>query len=107
MAMSMLIYKVLRASEWTELRERGRTAGAPVDVADGYVHFSSADQLPTTLSRHFAGETGLMLLAVDADAAGDALRWEPSRGGALFAHLYRELRMSDVLWARPVADGLP
>ncbi len=103
----MLIYKVFRAAEWAGLRACGRTAGAPVDLADGFVHFSTADQLPVTLSKHFAGETGLMLLAVDADAAGDALRWEPSRGGALFAHLYRDLEMSDVIWARPVADGLP
>ena len=85
----------------------GRTAGAPVDVVDGYVHFSTAEQLAVTLSKHFAGETDLQLLAVDADAAGDALRWEPSRGGALFAHLYRDLEMSDVLWSRPVADGPP
>ena len=103
----MLIYKVFRAADWAELQARGRTSGAPVDVADGYVHFSTADQLAVTLSKHFAGETDLQLLAVDADAAGDAIRWEPSRGGALFAHLYRDLELSDVLWARPVADGLP
>lgn len=103
----MPIYKVLRAAEWAELQARGRTSGAPVDVADGYVHFSTAEQLPVTLEKHFAGETGLVLVAVDPDAAGEAIRWEPSRGGALFAHLYRDLEMSDVLWARPVTEGLP
>jgi uncharacterized protein (DUF952 family) len=98
----MLIYKVLRAAEWDELEARGATPGAPVDVADGFVHFSTAEQLPGTLARHFAGETGLMLLAVDAGAAGPALAWEPSRGGARFPHLYRPLALSDVLWAKPL-----
>jgi uncharacterized protein (DUF952 family) len=103
----MLIYKVLRGPEWAELEALGATPGAPVDRADGFVHFSTADQLPETLARHFAGETGLMLLAVDADAAGPALAWEPSRGGALFPHLYRPLRRADVLWAKPLeAAGL-
>jgi uncharacterized protein (DUF952 family) len=81
----MLIYKVLRAAEWAEFDRMGRTPGSAVDRADGYVHFSSVGQLTVTLARHFAGETGLILVAVDADLAGDALRWEPSRGGALFA----------------------
>ncbi len=101
----MLIYKVFRADEHAALEADGETLGAPVDVADGYVHFSTAAQLAETLRRHFAGERDLWLLAVDADAAGDAIRWEPSRGGALFAHLYRPLRRADVLWARPIADG--
>ena len=71
----MLIYKVFRAEEWAALRRDGTTPGAPVDVADGYVHFSTADQLAETLRRHFSGETGLVLLAVDAEAASDDLRW--------------------------------
>lgn len=101
----MLIYKVLRAQEWAELQAAGRTDGAPVDIADGYIHFSTADQLATTLARHFAGEDGLILLACDSEALTPGLRWEPSRGGALFPHLYRELRLSDLLWHRPVALG--
>ena len=101
----MLIYKVLRAPEWASFDAEGRTLGAPVDLADGYIHFSTAAQLPGTLARHFAGETGAMLLAVDAGAAGAAVRWEPARGGALFPHLYRPLERADVLWARPLADG--
>jgi uncharacterized protein (DUF952 family) len=101
----MLIYKVLRPAEWAELEAAGRTLGAPVDRADGFVHFSTAEQLPGTLGKHFAGEAGLMLLAVDAEAAGAALRWEPSRGGALFPHLFRALERADVLWARPLDAG--
>jgi uncharacterized protein (DUF952 family) len=69
------------------------------------VHFSTAAQLPETLRRHFAGETGLVLLAVEADGLGAALLWEPSRGGALFPHLYRELRTGDALWTRALEDG--
>jgi uncharacterized protein (DUF952 family) len=103
----MLIYKVLRAAEWAELEARGETPGAPVDRTDGYVHFSTAGQLAATLEKHFAGETGLMLLAVDAELAGPAIRWEAARGGALFPHLYRALTLGDVIWARPLADGKP
>jgi uncharacterized protein (DUF952 family) len=100
----MLIYKVFRAGEWAELEAAGETLGAPVDRADGFVHFSTAGQLAGTLAKHFAGEAGLVLAAVDAEAAGGALRWEGSRGGALFAHLYRPLRMGDVVWARPLGE---
>jgi len=101
----MLIYKIFRPTEWAALDRDGETAGAPVDVADGYVHFSTAGQLRETLSRHFAGETGLWLVAVEADGVGADLRWEPSRGGALFPHLHRPLRRTDVLWARPMPDA--
>lgn len=103
----MLIYKILRAGEWAAFDAAGDTAGAPVDVADGYIHFSTEGQLPGTLERHFAGEDGLWLLAVDATAAAEALVWEPSRGGALFPHLYRRLARADLVWARPLAEGLP
>lgn len=98
----MLIYKVLRAPEWSLMRRDGATAGAPVDLADGYIHFSTAEQLRVTLRKHFAGEDGLMLLACKASGLGPELRWEPSRGGALFPHLHRPLRMNDVLWSRPI-----
>ena len=101
----MLIYKVLRAKEWAALQAAGRTDGAAVDVADGYVHFSTAEQLATTLARHFVGENDLALLACEAEALAPDLRWEPSRGGALFPHLYRDLRLSDVLWHRPIPLG--
>ncbi len=98
----MLIYKIFRAPEWALLQSDGETDGAPVDVADGYVHFSTAAQAAETAAKHFAGEDDLWLLALDADTLGPDLRWEPSRGGALFPHLYRRLRRSDVLWARPL-----
>lgn len=98
----MLIYKVLRADEWAALQSAGTTPGAPVDIADGYVHFSTADQLRGTLDKHFAGASGLQLLVCDADSLTPDLRWEPSRGGALFPHLYRDLRLTDVIWTRPI-----
>ncbi|WP_354544379.1 DUF952 domain-containing protein [Roseovarius sp. MBR-78] len=98
----MLIYKIFRGPEWAALRDTGETPGAPVDIADGFVHFSTAAQAAETAAKHFAGEDGLMLLAVEADTLGDALKWEPSRGGALFPHLYRALRLDDVAWAQPL-----
>ena len=101
----MLVYKVFRGPEWAELEAQGHTPGAPVDVADGFVHFSTAHQLAGTLEKHFGGETGLVLVAVDADQAGGALRWEPARGGDLFAHLYREIALAEVIWSKPVGDG--
>lgn len=103
----MPILKILRAGEWALLCRDGATKGAPVDVADGFVHFSTPGQVSETAARHFAGEDGLMLIAVEAGTLGDALRWEPSRGGALFPHLYRELRLSEVARAEPLplADG--
>ncbi len=88
-----------------DLAQAGATPGAPVDIADGYVHFSTADQVAETAARHFAGEDRLWLLACDPEALGADLRWEPSRGGALFPHLYRPLRSSDVVWARPLPLG--
>src|SRR5690606_21602364 len=103
----MLIYKIFRSPEWADLQQHGTTGGAPVDLADGYVHFSTAAQARETAAKHFAGQDGLVLLAVRADRLGDALRWEPSRGGALFPHLYRALRLEDVEWTRPLplVDG--
>ncbi len=94
----MLIYKIFRAPEWAAFRAAGETAGAPVDLADGFIHFSTAAQLRTTAARHFAGEDGLVLVAVAPETVGDTLAWEPSRGGDLFPHLYRRLLISDVTW---------
>ena len=103
----MLIYKIFRAPEWAALRAQGETLGAPVDIADGFVHFSTAAQARETAAKHFAAEDDLTLLARDSTVLGEALRWEPSRGGALFPHLYRPLRLRDVLWHRPLplTDG--
>ncbi|UWQ51151.1 DUF952 domain-containing protein [Leisingera caerulea] len=98
----MLIYKIFRADEWAALQAAGETSGAPIDVADGYVHFSTATQAAETAAKHFAGAEGLTLLACDADAMGDDLKWEVSRGGAEFPHLYRNIRTTDVVWAKPL-----
>ena len=98
----MLIYKIFRAPEWETLRANGTTTGAPIDVADGYIHFSTAAQAAETAAKHFAGQDDLFLIAVDSTRLGDALKWEPSRGGALFPHLYREMRLEDVQWAQPL-----
>ncbi len=101
----MLIYKIFTAEEWAGLEAAGETRGAPVDLADGFVHFSDAGQVAETAAKHFTGREGLMLLAVEAQTLGEALKWEVSRGGALFPHLYAPLRRGDVLWARPLPLG--
>jgi uncharacterized protein (DUF952 family) len=98
----MPIYKIFRAPEWEAMQARGHTAGAPIDLTDGYVHLSTAAQVEDTAARHFAGEHGLVLLAVDDAVMAPDIRWEPSRGGQLFPHLYRDLRMDDVLWSAPL-----
>lgn len=98
----MKIYKIFRSDEWAQLRANKSTQGAPIDLADGYVHFSTATQAQETADKHFAGAEGLFLLGCDADAMGDDLKWEVSRGGDKFPHLYRELRLEDVEWAQPL-----
>lgn len=104
----MKIYKIFRADEWAELRAKGETQGAPIDVQDGYVHFSTADQAAETAAKHFAGQDDLFLLSCDTDALGSDLKWEVSRGGAKFPHLYRDLKLADVEWAQPLPllDGV-
>lgn len=100
----MLIFKILRADEWAEFEKNGRTRGAPVDRQDGFVHFSTAGQLPETLHRHFPDAHDLVLVAMDAGRGGPWLKWEPSREGELFPHLYRDLESADVVWSRPLPD---
>ena len=94
----MLIYKIFRRPEWDDLKARGETRGAPIDLADGYIHFSTAAQVMETAAKHFARQSDLVLVAVDPDLLGAALKWEVSRGGALFPHLYRSLTMADIVW---------
>ncbi len=89
-------FKVLTASQWAQLSADGVFHGAPVDLADGYIHLSAADQLQGTIDKHFAGQTGLVVAEVDLAALGDAVRWEPSRGGALFPHIYGPLPLAAV-----------
>ena len=98
----MLIYKIFRADEWAALQAQGETLGAPIDLADGYIHFSSAAQAAETAAKHFAGVEGLFLIACDTESLGDALKWEVSRGGAEFPHLYRALTMADTVRATPL-----
>jgi uncharacterized protein (DUF952 family) len=100
-----MIYKILRAAEFATFVADGSTEGAPVDRVDGYVHFSTAAQVSETAAKHFAGEPGLWLLGCDEMGFGAALRWEPSRGGQQFPHLYRRLDVGDVVWARPLPLG--
>ncbi|HDR27664.1 DUF952 domain-containing protein [Rhodovulum sp.] len=101
----MLIYKIFRRAEWDAFRAAGLTAGAPVDLADGFIHLSTAEQVTGTAEKHFAGESDLVLVAVAADRLGEALRWEASRGGALFPHLYRALSVADVVWDKSLPLG--
>ena len=98
----MLIYKILTADQWQDLQAAGETQGAPIDVNDGYVHFSTASQAAETAAKHFAGQQGLWLLALEAETLGEALKWEISRGEQLFPHLYAPLSMADVIWAKPL-----
>lgn len=100
------IYKLLPAEEWESAQSAGTFAGSDVDVRDGFIHFSTAGQVEETARRHFAGRTGLTLLAVDPAALGAALRWEVSRGGAEFPHLYAELPVAAVTGAVDLSDGL-
>ncbi|WP_347270779.1 DUF952 domain-containing protein [Rhizorhabdus histidinilytica] len=97
-----IAYKVLLADEMARLEADGRFAGAPIDLADGYIHLSTAAQLDETVAKHFAGKEGLFVAAVDLSAFGDALRWEPSRGGALFPHLYAVLTLDSVVAYGPL-----
>ncbi|OXE37410.1 MAG: dihydroorotate dehydrogenase [Phenylobacterium zucineum] len=102
-----LIYKILPRAEWDEAQAKGRFEGSAVDVVDGYIHFSTAVQAPETARRYFKDLPDLIVLGVEADDLGAALRWEPSRGGDLFPHLYGPLDCDHVLDARdaPLGDG--
>jgi uncharacterized protein (DUF952 family) len=89
--MSELIFKVVTRQAWEQAVSAGRFVGAAIDLSDGYIHFSSADQLVETVRRHFVDQDGLVIVTVEASRLGDQLVWEPSRGGDLFPHLYGEL----------------
>jgi len=103
--LTTLIYKIAPDALWREAEAAGRFDGAPVDLADGFIHFSTADQVRGTAARHFAGRADLLLIAVDAEALGPALKWEPSRGGALFPHLYGPLGLTAVRAVGPLPLG--
>jgi uncharacterized protein (DUF952 family) len=105
-----VIYKILGREAWLAASALGTFDGSPVDLADGFIHFSTAEQVQETAKRHFTGQTDLVLLAVDALALGAPVTWEPSRGGELFPHLYGPMPASAVISARPLdlgVDGVP
>ena len=98
----MTIYKIAPEALWRKAEARGVFAGAAIDLTDGYIHFSTAEQAQETAAKHFAGQAGLLLVAVDETKLGPALKYEVSRGGALFPHLYGELDLSSVVWVKPL-----
>lgn len=100
-----VIYKICPADLWRAAERDGVFRGAPVDLADGFIHFSTAAQVVETASKHFAGQSDLLLVRVHADKFGDRLKWEPSRGGALFPHLYGTLDVGDVDRVEPLPLG--
>lgn len=104
------VYKIMSQDDWATALGGGQFAGSAVDLADGYIHLSAADQAQETARRHFAGRADLVLVAYDGEALGPDLRWEPSRGGALFPHLYGPLPTAASIEARALtldADGVP
>ena len=102
----MVIYKIATLAQWREAEAVGVFTGAPIDLADGYIHFSTGAQVAETLAKHFAGQLELLLVSVESDSLGAALRWEVSRGGELFPHLYATLPVSSVLAVHEIPVGL-
>ncbi len=100
-----LVFKIVGEAEWRAAETSGAFGGSAVDIADGFIHFSTWEQASETAAKWFAGREDLILVAVDADSLGADLRWEPSRGGALFPHLYGPLPASAVVWSRPLPLG--
>lgn len=97
-----MIYKICPKEAWDAARESGSFTGMPVDIEDGYIHFSAASQVAETAEKHFSGQDDLVLVAVDAARFGGALKWEPSRGGDLFPHLYGSFPVSLAAWVKPL-----
>lgn len=98
----MMIYKIFTADQWVDLQTKGQTRGAPIDLSDGFIHFSTATQAEETAAKHFADQNNLILAAVDGQKLGSALKWEISRGDAEFPHLYRMLHLDEVIWHAPL-----
>lgn len=100
--MTEMIYKLVPDRLWRDAVAKGNFGGSPVDVADGFIHFSTASQVRETAAKHFAGVADLVIVAVSTADLGGQLRWEPSRGGDLFPHLYSDLPMTAVRWVQPL-----
>lgn len=103
--MSNIIYKICPIELWHQAEAQGEFMGAPIDIQDGYIHFSTAEQSVETAAKHFSNQVDLFLIAVDGDKLGDALKFEVSRGNALFPHLYANLKMDAVIWVKPLPLG--
>ena len=102
-----IIFKIIEAAAHQAANLSGHFVGAEIDLKDGYIHFSTAAQVAENSNRHFAGRSNLMLWAIEADGLGTALKWEVSRSGQLFPHLYAPLLMSQVIWSKPLPwDGI-
>jgi uncharacterized protein (DUF952 family) len=100
-----VVYKIVPDALWQQARRAGVFHGASIDLTDNFIHLSTAEQSKETAARYFAGQEGLLLVAIDGDALGDRLVFEPSRGGDLFPHLYAPLPLSAVLWEKPLPLG--
>lgn len=103
--MASTVYKIVPEQVWVDAQRNGQFSGASIDVADGFIHFSTAEQARETARLYFSGQNDLLLIAVDAASLGEALIFEPSRNGALFPHLYSSLPLSSVLWQKPLPLG--
>lgn len=103
--MSDFILKICPKDLWAVAEQKGVFEGAPIDLADGYIHFSTIEQVRETAAKHFAGQNDLLLIAINKTALGDALKYEVSRGGALFPHLYAHLSLTDIMWVKPLPLG--
>jgi Uncharacterized protein conserved in bacteria len=104
--MTDIVYKIVPETLWRQAKETGVFEGAEIDLKDGYIHLSTGTQAKETARLHFAGVTGLILVALNVHALGDALKFEPSRGGDLFPHLYAPLSLKAVLWEMPLLVGV-
>ena len=103
--MTVIIYKILPAALWRAAKAAGRFDGTSIDLTDGYIHLSTAHQVRETAARHFSGQSDLVLVAVEADRLGEHVKWEPSRGGDLFPHLYGSLMLDEILSVQPLPLG--
>jgi uncharacterized protein (DUF952 family) len=103
--MTKTVYKIAKSADWHQATSSGRFAGSADDIRDGFIHLSAEHQLRGTLEKHFSGESDLVLIAIEAETLGPSLKWEVSRGGDLFPHLYGELPISKTLWQRALSLG--
>ncbi len=104
-ALPPVAFKILTADQWAAWQAEGVFRGAAIDIADGFIHLSAADQVAETAAKHFAGQSGLVLAEVALSGLGDAVKWEPSRGGSLFPHVYAAIPLSAVLLATPMSGA--